>query len=369
MIVLASLLGALALGLLWRCQKLAVRCAVAEERIKGQEAMEEAFEQVSEKAQRSLLTAAKEDLGARKEEIAAMMGKLEAEMRKLESERKIDHGMVRQQMKTLFEAEQQLKTETSNLAKALRSPIARGRWGEIQLKRVVELAGMLSHCDFTEQTADEGSRQRPDLIIHLPGGRQVIIDAKAPLDAYLEGIGSEEGPLRLLKLKEHSKQVRSHIQALGRKSYWENFQPTPEFVILFLPSETIFGAALEHDPTLIEAGVEQGVIVATPTTLIALLRAVSYGWKQESLSKHAEKVSELGHELYKRVVDMQGHWARTGKSLSAAVEAYNKATGSMESRVLVTARKFKEMGAASATLDLPEAEAVSVQTREPQVIE
>lgn len=296
------------------------------------------------------------------DKIGAMMEKFEGHLRGFENERKVDYGSIRQQIKSLIDTEQQLKTETSNLVKALRSPIARGRWGEIQLKRVVELAGMVSHCDFYEQQVSDG-RLRPDLVVKLPGNRQVVVDSKVPLEAYLDAVQTGDEEVRKTRMKDHARQVRAHVQALAKKSYWEHFSPSPEFVILFLPSETVFGAALENDPMLIEAGVDQGVIIATPTTLIAILRAVAYGWKQESLSQHAQQVSELGHELYKRIIDMGEHWARTGRSLASAIEAYNKATGSLETRVLVTARKFKEMGAASSALDIDEAQVVDKTPR------
>ena len=311
---------------------------------------------------------AKHDLDKREKSIHDLvkpvketLGKLDEGLNKLEKERKGDHFSLKTQVNTLTK-------ETSNLVKALRTPLARGRWGEIQLRRVVEMAGMLNHCDFFEQTtADEGGF-RPDLVIKLAGGRQVIIDAKVPLESYLDAIQTEDDLVREAKFKDHARAVRNHIAALSKKSYHQHFTPTPEFVILFLPSETFFSAALEHDPSLIELGADQGVIVATPTTLIALLRAVAYGWKQENLSRHAELVSQLGHELYKRIVDMTTHFSKMGRSLTTAVDAYNKGIGSLESRVLVTARKFKELGAASRELEIEDQEFVEKIPRELEMV-
>lgn len=321
---------------------------------------------------------AKGDLEKRQQSITEMvtpmkesLNKLDLGLRQLEKDRKGDQQQMHEQLRSLVETEKQLRHETASLVKALRSPIARGRWGEIQLKRVVELAGMLNHCDFTEQNhqEDDEGRLRPDLIVHLPGGRQVIVDAKAPLEAYLEAIHTQDENVREQKLKDHARQVRQHVVALSKKAYWERFHPTPEFVVLFLPAETFFSAALEYDPSLIEVGVEQGVILATPTTLIALLRSVSYGWKQESLSRHAEELEQLGQELYKRMVDMCGHFTRTGRSLGGAVESFNKAMGSLESRVLVSARKFKEFGATSSAIDLDPIDLVERIPRELQLPE
>ncbi len=272
----------------------------------------------------------------------------------LEKERHGQQEALKHQLQALTDAEKLLRDETKGLVKALGSPLVRGCWGEMQLRRVVELAGMLRHCDFYEQVHEktEDTSLRPDLLVRLPGGRSVVIDAKVPLEAYLEAMHAHSDEERALKLTEHAKQLRTHVTLLSRKAYWAKFQPTPEFVILFLPGESFFSTALEQDPALIEVGVDQGVIVATPTTLIALLRTIAYGWKQESLSRHAQQVSDLGHELYKRLVDFSGHIAKMGRGLSSAVEAYNSSIGSFESRVLVSARKFKDLGASSAHHDL-----------------
>lgn len=352
-----------------RHQKLLIRCALAEEKVKNQEELKESFRIASAEAigqtNQSLFESQQRDLEEKQKAIGVMVEKIHAQMRLLENERKSDHGQMKQQLHALMDAEHQLKSETSKLVKALRSPAGRGRWGEIQLKRVVELAGMLNHCDFFEQGYDltEGQRRKPDLIVRLPGERQVVIDAKVPLESYLDGIDIENEPIRLEKFRQHARHVKDHITTLGKKTYWEHFQPTPEFVVLFLPSETIFAIAMEADPSLIEYGAGQGVIIATPTTLIALLRAVAYGWKQESLSRHAQKVSDLGHELYKRISDMSGHWSHVGKALDQAVTAFNQATGSLERNVLTSARRFSELGAASSLNPIKEIEVVESAAR------
>jgi DNA recombination protein RmuC len=287
----------------------------------------------------------------------------------LERVREQAYGEIRQQFTQMAEAQTQLRQETANLVKALRQPHVRGRWGEVQLRRVVKMAGMLNHCDFVEQQTlfdDEGKMLRPDLVVRLPGGRTIVIDAKAPISAYLDAHEASDEEVRRQKIREHAMLVRTHLQALSRKSYWEQFPSTPECVVMFIPGEAFCSAALEADPELLDNAFGNNVIIASPASLMALLKAAAFGWRQESIAENARAISQLGQELHKRIGDVANKLERLGRALESASGAYNEAIGSYESRLSVSARRFRELGATSQDADIVQLRAIEGGVRRPQ---
>jgi DNA recombination protein RmuC len=289
------------------------------------------------------------------EPIAESLGEIGSRLEQLEVSRREAYAGLSQQVRSLYESQELLRDQTGNLVTALRNPQARGRWGEMQLRRVVEMAGMLPHCDFEEQstvTTDDG-RIRPDVIVHLPGSKTVVVDAKVALDAYLAAVEESDDVQCKAKLVQHARQVRTHVDKLAAKSYWTQFSEAPDFVVLFVPGDSLLGAALEHDPGLMEHAVANKVLLATPVTLIALLRAVAYGWQQEALADNARQIADVGREMQDRVLTFVKHFGRVGRSLDRAVEAYNDAAGSLEHRVLVQTRRFTELGVNETEIPAP----------------
>jgi DNA recombination protein RmuC len=317
----------------------------------------QAFIQLAKQSLETVLSDAKGDIGKRQEAIGNLVKPLEevlkryeSQVGKMEQDRSKAYGSLEEQLRTLALTQQQLQKETGNLVSALRKPQVRGRWGELTLRRVVELAGLTEHCDYTEQFTVQGEegKIRPDLVIHLPSGRQVVVDCKVSLDAYLDAVAAQNEEIRETALLRHAQQLRKHMTHLSSKAYWSELSCTPEFVVMFIPGESFVSAAVESDSSLIEDGIIAKVIIATPTTIIALLRAIAYGWRQEQIAKNAQMIAEHGRQVYERFAAFLEHVKKMRKSLEDAVFAYNRMIGSVEGRILPSVRKFKELGATGA---------------------
>jgi DNA recombination protein RmuC len=339
------------------------------------DALQSSMAQLAELARAQMQTAqthAKGELDKRQQAVERLvaplteqLGRVDGQLTRLDQERRESRGRLEAQLKTLTETGDRLRNETGALVTALRKPNARGQWGQMQLRNVVELSGMVKHCDFAEQSSlagDDGSL-RPDLVVRLPGGKHVVVDAKAPLQGVLDAYAARDEPERERHLRDHARLLRKHVKGLAEKTYWAGLDSTPDFVVLFLPGEHLYGAALDADPALIEDAMARRVLIATPTTLLAMLRAVAYGWQQERVAESAQQISDLGRELHGRLVKLSGLLATLGTRLNSSVRAYNETVGSYEARVLPSARRFADHGAVSEGRELPQLEHVTTSAR------
>ena len=338
------------------------------------DAVRSGMEQLSQMARAQLQTAhaeARGELAKRQQAVEQLvspikeqLGRVDAQLLRLDQERRESRGRLEAQLRTLTETGEKLRSETGALVTALRKPNARGQWGQMQLRNVVELAGMVRHCDFIEQTSLGGAdaNLRPDLVVRMPGGKHVVVDAKAPLQGVLDAYQARDEEERQRHLQDHARLLRKHVKSLADKGYWAGLDSAPDFVVMFLPGEHLYGAALEVDPSLIEDAMARRVLIATPTTLVAMLRAVGYGWQQERVAESAQAISELGRELHGRLVKLSGLLATVGTRLNGTVRAYNEVVGSYEARVLPSARRFEDHGAAGGR-ELPELEHVTISAR------
>jgi len=324
------------------------------------------FLKLAESNFKTLHTKASGNLEQREKAVESMvkpireaLEKTDQQIRKMEKERQTAFGSLTQHLQFMAQAQEQLQGETRNLVKALRRPEVRGQWGEMTLKRLAELAGMVEHCDFDQQHSvdTEQGKQRPDMVVRMPGSREIIVDAKAPMDGYLAAVEARDDSARLLELQRHARNVRDRVRELSSKGYWQQFPQSPDFVVLFIPGDQFLSSALEVDPKLLEDAMTDKVVLATPSSLVALLRAVAYGWRQEVLAENAEHIRSVGQDLYERLSTFAEHLDKLGSHLSRSVDSYNKAVGSFDSRVLPGARKFTEMGI-QGKKDLPEPQPV-----------
>jgi DNA recombination protein RmuC len=331
----------------------------------------ESFLQLARTSLGEFQRAATTDLEGRHKAIEAIVHPLRESLTRVDSKlQEVERGrasaqaQLGEQIRSLTQAQQVLQTETSRLSRALRSPNIRGQWGELQLRRVLENAGLVegSHYELKESIETEEGRLTPDAIVKLPGGKNVVLDAKVPLTAYLEAAEAEDDSKRDAKLRDHARQVKEHVTRLANKSYWAHFQPTPDIVVMFVPGESLLTSALQEDPGLLEFSMNKGVMLASPLTLIALLRAIAYGWQQETIARNAQEISDLGRQLYDRISKLAEHFETVGRSLAKSVQAYNSAVGTLESRVLVTARRLKDKGV-TAPEEFPEPETIDQTPR------